>query len=70
MPKVKNIEFFKQQEVESRNLHDVCEWLSYRYCKEGEVIYHFGDLGDSMYIILDGEVNFTLNMAHHLLVSG
>ena len=40
----------------------MCEWIGYKFFKEGEVIYHFGDPSDRMYIILDGEVNFTLNV--------
>ena len=43
----------------------MCEWIGYKFFKEGEVIYHFGDPSDRMYIILDGEVNFTLNVGSH-----
>jgi hypothetical protein len=45
----------------------VCEWIGYRFFKEGEVIYQFGQSKNSMYVILDGEVNFTLNVGSNII---
>ena len=41
---------------------DVCEFITYEHRKEGEHIIDYEEDGDSMYIILDGQVDFFVDV--------
>jgi hypothetical protein len=43
-------------------LLDVCEFITYEHKKEGEHIVKYEDEGDSMYIILDGQIDFFVDV--------
>lgn len=46
---------------------DVSEMLSYEFFPEGSIIYKNGDPNDKMYIILDGQVEFSNDMEKYPL---
>ena len=62
LPKIKNVAFFKDQNITGKDLLDVCELLTYEFHGEGSTIYQNGDPNDKMYIIIDGNVDFLNNM--------
>jgi|APSaa5957512535_1039671.scaffolds.fasta_scaffold424208_1 hypothetical protein len=43
MPMIKNVQFFKDQDVQAKDLSDVSEWLNYQFCQKGDVLYNFGE---------------------------
>ena len=67
MSEIKNIEFFKQYGIAGRDLLDVCEFLTYEYIDFGKTFVDFGEEKDSLYIVLDGKVNFVVDMGRHFL---
>ena len=62
LPILKNVTYFKEQNVQSKDLSDVCELLTYQFLRKGERIYSFDEPKDSMYIVIDGSVSFDLDM--------
>jgi CRP-like cAMP-binding protein len=69
LPYVKEVSFFKDQEVQNKDYVDVCELLTYEHRKEGEVLYTFGEPKDCMYIVIDGRVDFTVHMGDEVLTA-
>ena len=67
LPYVKEVSFFKEQEVQNKDYLDVCELLTYEYREAGEVLYSFGEPKDCMYIVIDGTVDCTIHMRDEVL---
>jgi hypothetical protein len=67
LPKIKNVAFFKDQNIIGKDLLDVCELLTYEFFPEGKNIYCNETPNDTMYIIIDGKVDFTNNMEKYPL---
>ena len=64
---IKNVPFFKHYGIIGRDLLEVCEFLTYEHKSYGGTLIEFGESSDSMYIVLDGTVDFTVNlMKHHI----
>lgn len=69
---VRGIQFFKSQNIVGKDLADLCELFEYQKCPAGKVIYNIGKLrlgsyvagdeSDKMFILIDGTVEFSVNM--------
>ena len=46
-------------------MHDVCELVTHQFCDKDQVLYNIGEEDDKMYIILDGVVEFSIDMEAH-----
>lgn len=51
-----NIKFFKDREIVGEDLKIIIDNLKIEHMEENEFVFHFGELGDKFYIILDGSV--------------
>lgn len=50
---LKQSSFFKQQKIQKSNeLLEIASFLKYQFCKEGSVVFNYGDEGDRFYFIL------------------
>jgi signal-transduction protein with cAMP-binding, CBS, and nucleotidyltransferase domain len=58
---IKDLSFFKEQGIEGVDMHEMCGNMSYQFYEKDDVIYNFNQDGENMYIILDGEVGFSIN---------
>ena len=67
MSEIKNVDFFKQQGIAGRDLLDVCEFLTYEHFEFGNTFINFEEPKDSLYIVLDGKVNFVVDMGRYFL---
>jgi len=57
------VEFFKEQGIcGQREMLDVGELVTYERKNAGDCIINFGDNQDKMYIILDGKVDFKIDL--------
>lgn len=45
----------------------MCEYLTYRFYEEGDQILDYGDCPDMMYIIMDGTVDFVVDLERQQL---
>ena len=54
--------FFKNLGIVGRDLLDVCEYLTYETAEEGDKIIEYGKNTDEMYFILDGQVDFFVDL--------
>ena len=50
-------------------MQDACELLNYESYSNGDTIYSYGDQCDKMFIILEGKVEFSLDMNENRLSS-
>ncbi|CAI2385273.1 unnamed protein product [Moneuplotes crassus] len=56
-PFVKNIKFFKEQNLDQSDLKTICERLEVVQMSAGKDVFKYGYHGDKFYIILEGEVS-------------
>lgn len=59
---IKDMPFFKNLGITGRDLLDVCEYLTYEQAEEGDKIIEFGTNTDEMYFVLDGTVDFFVDL--------
>ena len=62
IPYVREIAFFNNQNVLLKDYLDVAELFTYEFCKKDEVLFDVGDSKSSMYIVIDGKVECSVNM--------
>ena len=43
-------------------MSDACELVTHEHHKKGDVLYNLNDENDKMYIVIDGRVDFSLDM--------
>ncbi|CDW86844.1 cyclic nucleotide-binding domain containing protein [Stylonychia lemnae] len=60
-PLIKEIQFFKQRNIEGAHLNDICMELRYEYLQAGDFVFYQGDYGDRFYVILRGKVQVLIN---------
>ena len=63
---VKNVPFFKSQGITGRDLADICEFLTYEHVSYSELL-KYGENYDNLYIVMDGNVDLTVNLMKHNL---
>ncbi len=61
VPIVKEIEFFRVNQIDTRHMVDVCTELKYELSPDGEFVFYQGDYGDKFYVILKGKVQVLVN---------
>ncbi len=61
VPIVKEIEFFRVNQIDTRHMVDVCTELKYELIPDGEFVFYQGDYGDKFYVILKGKVQVLVN---------
>ena len=59
-PKVK--EFFSELGVENKYISELMELFEYQYVEEGDEIVRPGDPQENYYIVLDGVVDFSIDL--------
>ena len=62
MSYLKDIKMFKDQNIVGKDLLEVCEMLTYEKRYQDETIVDFGRCYDQMWIVLDGNVEFKINI--------
>ena len=60
-PLIKEIQFFKQRNIEGNHLNDICLELRHEFLPAGEFVFRQGDYGDRFYVILSGQVQVLIN---------
>ena len=55
LPTFKNIEFFKDREIEDRTILDLVATSSYEFIKRNQVVFKQGEIGEKFYLILYGK---------------
>ena len=61
------MDFFQKKSILGKDLYDLCELITYETYEEGEIIYKFKEQTDTLYIIIDGMIDFSLDMKHDIL---
>jgi hypothetical protein len=61
VPIVREIEFFRLNQIDAHNMVDVCTELKYELISGGEFVFYQGDYGDKFYVILKGKVQVLVN---------
>ena len=56
VPKMREVQFFQEREIKDQDFLEIVSALKYETFKRKQVIFHFGDLGDKFYILIQGEV--------------
>lgn len=59
---MRNVDFFLEKNITGKDLYDLCEFLGYEHYNAGEIVFKHGQPNDKMYIIIDGNVDFSINM--------
>ena len=67
MPYLRHCAFFKEMSIQGKDLQDVCELVTHEQYPKGK-LYDIGDGGDKMYIVLDGLVEFSIDMEKHHVI--
>ena len=60
-------DFFKEQNISGRDLLDVCEYLTFEKCQQNTTLVNYGDQPDCLYIVMDGKVNFFIDLKQYHL---
>lgn len=55
-PLFKELEFFKQRNIQGNDIIQVCSEMKYECIRAGDAVFKFGEHGDKFYVILRGEV--------------
>lgn len=66
---IKKVEWFEENKIAGADLIDLSALVTYEHYSPGEAIFKFGQPNDKMYIIIDGQVDFCLDMKKHDLNS-
>jgi CRP-like cAMP-binding protein len=66
VPIVREIEFFKNNSIQTHHLVDVCSELRYEMIPAGNFVFYQGDYGDKFYVILKGRVQILVNNAEYI----
>ncbi len=61
VPIVREIEFFRVNQIDAHHMVDVCTELKYELIHRGEFVFYQGDYGDKFYVILKGKVQVLIN---------
>ena len=56
VPLIREIDFFKNNQIKNEHLNDVASELRYEMIPAGDFVFYQGDYGDKFYIILKGRV--------------
>ena len=64
---LKDIAFFKQQQIEGKDLQELSELFSYRFADCGESLFRFGEKCEELYILIEGVVEFSVDPLQHPL---
>ena len=56
VPIVREIEFFRVNQIQTHHMVDVCSELRYEKIPAGEFVFYQNDYGDKFYVILKGKV--------------
>jgi len=59
------VAFFAQQHITGKDLSDVCELLTYEFHEKDDHLVEYDVPYESMFIILDGQIDFSLNLKQH-----
>ena len=59
---LKDIKMFKDQNIVGKDLLEVCEMLTYEKRYTDENVVDFGKCYDQMWIVLDGKIEFKINI--------
>eukprot|EP00347_Sterkiella_histriomuscorum_P020456 403337736 len=62
MPLVKEQKLFQLQKIQGKDLSDVCEFMTYEFYPMGSLISNYNDNGESLYIIIDGQVDIKIDI--------
>ena len=57
MPLLRGIKFFKDQNIDTTDLTDVVQGLTYDFFPRGKEVFEYGSIGEKFYMILEGEVS-------------
>lgn len=64
---VKDIQFFKKQQIEGKDLQELSELFWYRYAECGDSLFKYGEKCEEMYILIEGAVEFSVDPLKHPL---
>ena len=64
---MKNVQFFKDKNILGKDLQGVCELLQYEEYENGHKLYDYHDYDDRLFIVLDGRVEFSVDMKTQVL---
>ena len=59
---VKDVDFFKEKNLDEKTLNQIVQSASYEYIPKGKFAFREGEKGDCLYLVLSGE-------AHALIVN-
>ena len=69
MSYLKDIKMFKDQNIIGKDLHEVCEMLTYEKRYKDENVVDLGKSYDQMWIVLDGRIEFKINVKEQKLTT-
>ena len=55
-PLIKELDFFKQRNIQGHDIIQVCSEMKYECFRAGDTVFQFGEYGDKFYVTLRGEV--------------
>lgn len=53
---LRNIAFFKDNEIKQSDLNEIVTRLKYEHMRTGDIVFSYGDFGEKFYIIIEGSV--------------
>lgn len=59
---VRSIDLFKENNIQGKDLNDLCEFCEYIKLEEKDAVFRVGQEIDRMFILVDGEVDFKIHM--------
>jgi hypothetical protein len=66
VPIVREIEFFRVNQIQTHHMVDVCSELRYEKIPAGEFVFYQNDYGDKFYVILKGKVQVLVNNQEYI----
>ena len=63
---IKDLKFFKQQNIHGKDLFEVCEYMTYLYFEKGDSLVDYGECHDQMYIVIDGQVDIVVDFENEV----
>ena len=70
VPFLKNIKFFKDENIKEDELLEICKKLRYETYLEDEIVFNYGEYGNKFYIIIEGEVGILVPDKQKMLQRG